>query len=107
MNHPKMAKQPLENMEAKTMVVKLAPGGTPPPKYAPVHSFKPSPLQKAELEKGKGERAWVCEATLWACMHRTSCDAHHGLVFIVALPTTILQRRNQTEKGSGPHKPTS
>lgn len=31
-----------------------------PPKCNPVHSFKPSPLQKAELEKGKGKRDWVC-----------------------------------------------
>lgn len=83
MNHPKMA-TPLENMEAKNMFVKLATGAPPPPKYSsvPVHSFKLSPLQNAELGKGKGERAWVCEAVLWACKHRTSSDAyrslHHG-----------------------------
>lgn len=35
-------------------------GAHPPPKCNPVHSFKPSPLQKAELEKGKGKRDWVC-----------------------------------------------
>lgn len=91
MNHPRMAK-PVENMEAKNMFVKLVTGAPPPPKYVPVHSFKPSPLQKAELGKGRGGRPWVCKAVLGAC---TSRDAHYSLHHGSA---TILQRKKQTER---------
>lgn len=39
-----------------------------------VRSFKPHhpPSREGQLEKGKGERAWVCEAAFWTCKHHST-----------------------------------
>lgn len=69
MNYPKMAK-PLREHGSREYVWEISSWGhLPLLNTFPVHSFKPSPLQKAELEKGK---AWICEVILWAREHRTS-----------------------------------